>query len=142
MEDLIFLFFILMVVGIGILAVILKVAFVIWLVRRGSRSLQNYQQAAFQAYQQAAAYNQAVFQAYNQAIEEQFRQLAWAIQQGWGTGEILRETQMQIAKLPRRERKTHQARLSDIVSERATLNERTGEWEEGTGRGQARRSHR
>jgi hypothetical protein len=101
-------------IGVAILAGALRVVFGLWVAYHTGRAMQQ------------------VFVAYNQAVLNQFHQVAWAIQQHQQQAAIEAEqrARREIARLPRGQRSVHEARLTDIMSGRVTLNTRTGEWEQ------------
>jgi hypothetical protein len=79
------------------------------------------------------AFNAArvIQQAYDQAVQQQFYQLGLAIQQHQAAAARQAEyaARQRIAQLPPMQRPAHEQRLNEIVSKRAKLNTRTGEWE-------------
>jgi len=116
-----FIWFFLLFIGLAVLGGVLKVAFWFWFMYRVSRG----------AGQVIQNYNQQVVQLYNQAVESWLIQIARAIQEGQRQEEVLalqRQAVQQIRQLPRRERKTYEHRLSDVVSGRMKLDTATGEW--------------
>lgn len=107
--------FFLLPICLAVIVVVLKVAFWFWFIYRVGRGAGQ------------------VVQLYNQAVESWFVQIARAIQEGQRQDAIIalqRQAVAEIHHLPRHERRVHQQRLSDVMSERVRLNTRTGEWEE------------